>query len=244
MDINTKVNANLHPSKIAGDSQSAKSARHAMEALYIAQGKILDLHEIVHGKALLRQRQVMAAMPAPAKGGRKVAPALIYDPAAASHILEVGPTLAQKALKTADVALTGLTEAATRLDATISQKLTAAKSGRGAELRAWAASQEHPFVALGNLFQAADKNSALVAAVLEGEPFLSGLTPDNQNHLRKAAADVLAPAEVLARKETSDALGHLTSATKSFTAHAAGIFRDLQSPTEGAINQIIKEGNE
>ena len=75
----------------------------------------------------------------------------------------------------------------------------------------WAASQEHPFQTLGGLFQKANSNAALVAAVLEGEAFLSNLTPENHAHLRTAAADVMAPDEVRDRKETSDALFHLTS---------------------------------
>ena len=38
MDINTKVNPNLHPDKIRGDSPGAKSARHALGALYVHPG--------------------------------------------------------------------------------------------------------------------------------------------------------------------------------------------------------------
>lgn len=244
MKIHTKVNVNLHPDKIRGDSQSVKTARNALGALYTASGKIHDLHDIVKGRALVHQKRMMAAMPKPADGKPKIAPPLMYDQQAASHVIDAGTPIAKAALNAADSAITALGEQVTRLDSAINVKVLAGKSARGAELRAWAAGQEHPFQKLGGLFQDASANAALVAAVLEAEPFLSNLTPENQNHLRKAASDVLAPDETQARKETSTALEQLTSASKSFTASAAEIFNGLRSPTAGAIDSIVNQGAE
>ena len=239
MDINSKVNPNLHPDKIAGDSQSAKSARHALEALYVAEGKIRDLYDVVKGKALMRQKLAMASMPKPPDGKRKLVPALIYDEQAATHIIEVGVPLAQVALKVVDTSIAVLNETAGRLDVAIHQKVTAAKNPtRGPELRAWASTQD--FTKLGAMFQSADKNPVLVAEVLGAEYFLSGITQENQAHLRTVAEGVLAPDEVQARVETSAALEHLTAAHKSFTAMAADIFNGLQSPTAGVIDSIVK----
>ena len=53
--IHTGVKPGQHPGSIKGDSPGAKTARHAMGLLYVAEGKIRDLHSIVKGRALLHQ---------------------------------------------------------------------------------------------------------------------------------------------------------------------------------------------
>lgn len=241
--IHSKVNVNLHPDSLrGGDSQGVKTARLALGVLYVAEGKVRDLYSIVKGKALVQQKAIMMAMPKPAEGKAKVAPALMYDQQAADHVISVGTPLATAALKTADVAITSLTETVSQLDSAINIKLLAGKSNRGEELRSWAAKQELPFQKLGELFQAAHKNAALVSAVLEGESYLSNLSVENRNLLRTVAAGVMAPDEVTARKETFDALEHLTTAAKSFGASMGEVFNSLASPEIGAINSIVKEG--
>ncbi|MEE9250171.1 MAG: hypothetical protein V3U93_03475 [Alphaproteobacteria bacterium] len=242
--IHSGINPAQHPNSISGESQGAKSARVALGALYIAAGKIADLNDVVKGKALLHQRQVMASMPKPPDGKPKIAPALIYDQQAADHVINAGTPLAQKALQAADTALTSLGETVTRLDSAINLKVLAGKTSRGQELRAYAASQKHPFQKLGGLFQHAHENAALVAAVLEAEPYLSNLSEENQQHLRTVAANVMAPAEVSDRKEASLALDHLTGQAKAFTESTASIFNGLQSPTAGAIEAITQRGDD
>ena len=243
--IHSQVRANLHPDSIRGDSQGAKSARLALGTLYTAAGKIHDLHDVVKGRALIHQKQIMAAMPKSADGKPKQAPPLMYDSNAASHVIEVGTPLATAALKAADVAITSLGETVERLDSAIHQKVTAGKNPtRGPELRAWASKQEHPFQNLGSLFQKANENSTLIAEIVGAEPYLSNLSAENQQHLKTVAAAVLAPDEVQARAETSKALGQLEAATKSFTESTGAIFNGLRSPTAGAINAIVKEGDD
>lgn len=241
--IHTDINPSMHPQSIRGESQGAKLARSGLTALYIAEGQIRNLHGIVKGRAVIHQKQAMAAMPKPAKGHLKMAPPLVFDPHAAAHVVESGTPLARAALKKADAAITSLGETVTRLDSAIGLKVLAGKSSRGEELRAWAARQEHPFQTLGGLFQNAHENAGLVAAVLEAEPFLSNLSVENHGHLRKVAADVLAPDEVQDRSEAAASLGQLEKATKSFTATAAEIFNGLHSVDAAAVDAIVK-GNE
>lgn len=245
LPIHSEINPAQHPSALRGESPGAKSARHVLGALYVAEGKIRDLHSIVKSKALVQQKAIMASMPKPPDGKRKAAPPLMYDEQAARHIIDVGTPLAQAALKAADVAITSLGEQVVNLDKAIQLKITAGKNpARGPELRAWAARQDHPFQTLGALFQKADENGTLVAEVLGAEPYLSNLSSENQAHLRKAASDVLAPDEVQARNETAAALGHLTAAAKAFTETTAQIFNGLQSPTAAAIDSIVSKGDE
>lgn len=238
--INSKIKLHMHPDSIKGVSLGAASARNAMGILYLSQGKIIALHEVVKGRALLHQRQAMAAMPAPAKGKRKVAPALAYDQNAADHVIDAGKPLAQKALAAADVAIETITSQVKNLDAVIDSKITAGKNPvRGPELRAWAARQDSPFIALGPLFQDAGVNKTLVAEVLLGEHFLSGITPDNKAVLRQVAAGVLAGPEVEDRNQASVALGQLTNAAKEFVSATAEVFNSLASPVAGVIDSIV-----
>lgn len=241
--INTKVDSKMHPDQIRGESPGAKTARVALGGLYVAEGKIRDLHEIVKGKALLHQRQAMATMPKPKEGHKPLAPALVFDQNAADHVVTVGTPLAQAALNGADKTIASLGETVTRLDATISLKITEGKNpARGQELRAHFARLESPFLSLGALFQKADENKTLVAEILIGEPYLSGITDANQAVLRQVASDVLASEEVQARKEAAGALDHLTASAKSFVAATAEIFTSLASPEIGAINSIVSTG--
>jgi len=103
---------------------------------------------------------------------------------------------------------------------------------------------EMPFQNLGSLFQNANDNATLVAEILGAEHYLSGISQENQSLLRTVAAGVMAPDEVQARKETSMALDHLTSAAKSFTESTAEIFNGLRSLEADAINSIMKRGAE
>ena len=239
--IHSKIKPNMHPDIIRGESQGAKSARVALTTLYIAEGKIRDLHSIVKDKALLHQKQAIASMPKPPDGKHKIAPALIYDQHAADMVITNGTPLAQKALQAADKAISSLGETVTRLDTTINQKVTAAKNPtRGPELRAWAARQESPLQKLGGLFQKATENATLVAEVLGAEHYLSGISAENQAHLRTLAANVLAPDEVEARSGTSKALDQLTAASKAFTGSMAEIFNGLTSADAAAISSIVK----
>ena len=243
--IHTGINPAMHPQSIRGESPGAKSARAAMGALYEAEGKIRDLHAVVHNKALLHQKQVMASMPKPPDGKHKIAAPLMYDQNAADHVIAAGTPIAQAALKRADLAITSLGETVTHLDSAINAKVLAAKNPtRGPELRAWAAKQQHPFQTLGGLFQNANENATLVSEILGAEPYLSNLSSENQNHLRKLAASVMAPDEVEARPETSKALSHLESASKSFTDSMAQIFNGLRSTDAAAIEAITKRGDE
>jgi len=119
--VHTKVNANLHPGKVQGDSPGAKTARDALGALYTAAVKIHDLHDVVKDKAIIHQKQVMASMPAPPKGKVKTSPPLIYDQQASAMVIDRGTPLAQAALNAADTAISSLGEQVTRLDTAINQ---------------------------------------------------------------------------------------------------------------------------
>lgn len=239
--IHTKIKPAQHPATIKGTSQGAKSARHAMTALYKSEGQIRDLHAVVHNKAIVNQKQFMANLPRPEKpGARKIAAPLAFDSAAASHVIDVGTPIATSALKIADVAIAAIEEQVTRLDSEINMKVLAGKSSRGEELRAYASRLPQPFIDLGKFFQSADKNAALVAAILEAEPYLSNLSAENQNLLRTMASSVLAPDQVSARAETAAALGQLTAASKAFVDSTATIFNGLRSPEADAINSIVK----
>lgn len=242
--VNTKISPSRHPSVILGESPAVKSARIAMSGLYEAEGKIRELHAVVKDKAIIHQKRVMASMPRPAEGKHKITPALVYDEYAASHVISVGTPLSLQALKAADKTIISLGETVTRIDSAISLKVQAGKSARAEELRSYARGLDGAFQKLGSLFQSADKNASLVAAVLEGEPYLSGLTDENHALLRTIAAGVMAPDEVQARAEASAALDHLTTAVKSFVAATGEIFTGLQSPEIGAIDSIVKTGDD
>ena len=243
--IHTKIKPAQHPDSIRGESQGAKSARAAMTALYVAEGRIRDMHSVVKDRALLHQKQFMANLPRPPDGKHKTATALMYDSNAANHVIDSGKPIATSALKISDAAIATITDQVKHLDATIDQKITAGKnSTRGPEIRAWAAKQESPFLALGQLFQKADENQTLIAEVLLGENFLSGITPENKAALRSVAANVLAGPEVEARAETKVALDHLVKSAASFGNDMAEVFNGLASPDASAIEAITKRGDD
>lgn len=242
--IHPHVKPAMHPATIKGDSQGAKSARAAMTTLYQAEGKIRDLHRILHNRALEHQRQFMSAMPKPPDGKYKIAPALMYDSNAANHVIDSGTPLAKTALAAADKAIAFLGEKAGQLDGRINLKLSAGKTANDAEIRGyWLAKGSEAFIGIGKLFQKPQENISTIAAVLGGAAYLSGITPANQAALRDVAAQGLAPDEVQARAETSKALGQLETASKSFTDSMATIFNGLKSADVAAIEAITNRGD-
>ena len=238
--IHTDVSPKMHPNALRGDSPGVLAARVALGNMYVAESKIRDLHAVVHNRALLHQRQFAAALPKPADGKKKLLPPLMYDEAAANHVIETGTPLAKAALASADSTIATLTDQIGHLDSTIALKLNAGKSSRDAELRAWAAKQENTFMLLGEMAQKATENKAMISAVLDGESYLSGITPENQALIRTVAGTQIAPEETQAREQTAEALSHLTDAAKSFVATTSGLFTDLQSVEVAAMNQIVK----
>ena len=241
--IHTDISPKLHPNALRGDSPGVLAARVALGALYQAEGKIRDLHAVVHNRAILHQKQAIAYLPKPKAGHKPLAPPLMYDPAAASHVIETGAPLAKAALASADSTIATLTDQIVHLDSAIGLKLSAGKSSRDSELRAWASRQDSPFLVLGEMAQAATENKAMISAVLDGESYLSGITPDNHELLRSVAGGVVAPEETQAREQTAEALSHLTASAKSFVATTGRLFTGLQNADVGAINQIANEGD-
>ena len=239
--IHSSVSPNLHPDSLRGESPGAIQGRLALGDLYVASGKLHDLHAIVKNKALLHQKQAMAAMPRPADGVRRKAPPLVYDSAASALVLDQGTPMIAKALRVADNTIKGLQEQVVHLNATIDTKVTAGRNPtRGPEIRAWASRQDSPFLALGPIFADAVNNQTFVAEILLGEHQLVGITADNKAALRSQAADKLAPEEVANRGETQTALDHLSKAAQAFTAEAGALLQSLQSPEAGAIQEILK----
>lgn len=240
-DIHPKVSADMHPDNVRGDAPGAHSARAAMGALYEAEGKIRDMHSQVHSTAMAHQKQMM--MPKSKTGAQASAPPLVYDRAVSDMVIENGKTIAQSALKTADQTIVSLAATLGRLDAQIDGKIMAGKNpARGAELRAWAAKLDSPFTKMGELFQDAAANPTLVAEVLGGEHFLSGISRENHDMLRTVAAHALAPDETAARHETAAAKDQLTKSAKKFTENAAQVLNSLVNPAPAAIEAIVKRG--
>ena len=241
IEVRSDIKAGQHPSRIQGDSHGATVARNSLGALYIAEGRIKDLYAVVKSKSLLQQRQVLASLPKPKGGGPKIPPPLMHDPQLAERVLQLGTPEALAALKTSDHAITSLGEDIARLDKTFHAKTLAGKQpARESELRAWAARQEHPFQKLGAMMQQADQHVALVAAVLQGEAYLSNLSDSNQQLLRTMAESILAPDEVQARTETVKAKAQLESAAAAFTKTSSEIFVSLQSVDASAMNRIME----
>ncbi len=242
--IHTGVAASMHPQTVRGDAPGAASARNAMAELYLAEGKIRDLHGTVHNKAINAQKLMLASMPK-TKSARQVAPPLIYDRQLADMVVDGGTTIAQTALRQADRAIASLGEMVANLDAQIETKIMAGKNpARGAELRAWVSNLQEPFIKLSGLFAKAAENPTLVAEVLGAEHFLSGITVENQALLRTVAAGALAPEETAARKETHAAHMQLEKAGSAFTANSAQLLNSLSSPDAALVAEITNRGNE
>ncbi len=206
--LRSDLPASLHHSVVQGDSPGAKTARAALDGMYLTQGRLIDMSKQVADKDL---------------------------------VARTATPLVAGALKRADAAIDTLGEQVKHLDNVIDLRLTAGKSPtRGPEIRSWFARQESPFIAAGIAFQDAGNNKTVVAEVLLGEHFLSGISPDNKAALRSVAANVLAPEEVAQRKETKLALDRLSKAASRFTQEAGTMLRDMQSTDAAAISAIMK----
>lgn len=211
-NLRTDLPASLNPAVVQGDTPAAKTARAALDGMYVAQGMLIDMAKQVKDK---------------------------------TRAARAGTPLVEGAIKRAEAAIETLTSQVAHLDATIDLKITAGKNTtRGPEIRAYFERQTSSFIALGKAFQDAGNNKTVVAEVLLGESFLSGITPDNKAALRSVAANALAGEEVAQRAETKTALDLLTKSSARFATDVGSMIRDMQSTDDSAIEAITKQGGE